>query len=225
MVAQHAPHEGAGLIEGVLGEANIAMTVIRLDLGDTLPELASVDGAVVLGGAMSVRDIDAHPWLIDERHWLVSAITLGLPVLGVCLGAQQMAAALGAAVTTGTVLEVGVGEVTLTVEGRNDRVLGPEGTRLPVVHWHGDTFDLPEGAVPLASSARYTNQAFRIGSCAYALQFHLEVDEQMASAWAPHLPPGVCLEPTALEGIGSVGRRVFGRFVDTALNGQGAEGA
>ena len=133
-----------------------------------------------------------------------------------------MAAALGAAVTSGSVLEVGVGEVTLTAEGRNDQVLGPEGTGLRVVHWHGDTFDVPSGAVRLGWSARYPNQAFRVGTRAYALQFHLEVDEKMADAWAPHLPPGVSL---ALEGIASVGRRVFGRFVSVAFNGQRAERA
>jgi GMP synthase-like glutamine amidotransferase len=212
VIAQHAPHEGPGLLAGVLARAGVQSSVVRLDLGDALPPPGSPGAVVVMGGAMGVHD--DLPWLPLERQWLVGAVEAGVPVLGVCLGAQQLAAALGAGVTTGPAPEIGVGEVELTADGRADPVLGPEGGRLPVVHWHGDTFDIPDGAVRLAGSARYRNQAFRFGSNVYGLQFHLEVDDAMAAAWAPELPAGVTLDDEARRRVETVGRRVLRRFAD-----------
>jgi GMP synthase-like glutamine amidotransferase len=137
----------------------------------------------------------------------------------VCLGAQQLAAALGASVTTGPAPEVGVGEVELTAAGRADPVLGPEGDRVAVIQWHGDTFEIPAGAVHLATGDRYRNQAFRFGRLAYGLQFHIEVDEAMAAAWAPDLPPEVSLDDDARREVEVVGRRVLRRFVELARRG------
>jgi GMP synthase-like glutamine amidotransferase len=170
-----------------------------------------------MGGAMGVYDTDAYPWLETERRWIRRTVEEGVPVLGVCLGAQQLAAALGAAVTTGPSPEIGVDEVELTAEGRTDPVLGPEGDRVSVIQWHGDTFEIPDGAVRLASGARYRNQAFRYGRVAYGLQFHIEVDQAMADAWAPELPPDVTLGADARKSVEAVGRRVLGRFVELAL--------
>jgi len=216
-VVQHAPNEGPGLVAEVLHGAGVDFQVLRLDLGDTLPPPAAIGGAVVMGGAMGVHDTDEFVWLDTERLWIAEAVTSGAPVLGVCLGAQLLAAALGAAVTTGPAPEVGVGEVELTADGRADRVLGPEGGRLPVIHWHGDTFAVPEGAVHLATGDRYANQAFRYGRIAYGLQFHIEVDDAMAEAWAPDLPAGVSLDDDGRRAVEAVGRRVLGRFVDVAI--------
>ena len=114
-------------------------------------------------------------------------------MLGVCLGAQQLAAALGAPVTRGPAPEYGVGEVHLTTEAIGDPVFGPAPSPLPCVHWHGDTFGLPEGAVRLAGNDAYENQAFRVGARAYGLQFHVEVTASLVAHWGPHLPPGVYL--------------------------------
>ncbi len=216
MVAQHAPLEGPGLLAGVLADAGLEMRVAQVERGDPLPEPESLGGVVVMGGAMGVHDTDAHPWLETERRWITRAVQAGLPVLGVCLGAQQLAAALGAAVTTGPSPEIGVDEVELTEHGRGDPVLGPEGERLKVIQWHGDTFEIPDGAVHLASGARYRNQAFRYGPWAYGLQFHIEVDQSMAEAWAPELPPDVTLDADARTAVEAVGRRVLGRFVELA---------
>ena len=169
-----------------------------------------------MGGAMGVHDTEEFPWLDTERRWIAERWRPACPVLGVCLGAQQLAAALGAAVTTGPSPEIGVDEVELTPEGRTDPVLGPEGDRLPVVHWHGDTFDIPAGAVRLATGDRYPNQAFRYGRAVYGLQFHIEVDDAMAEAWAPELPAEVTLDVDERRAVEAVGRRALGRFVEVA---------
>jgi GMP synthase-like glutamine amidotransferase len=214
VVAPHAPHEGPGLLAGVLAAAGVDTRVVRLDRGDRLPPPGELGGVVVLGGAMGVHDTDQFPWLETERGWIADTVGSGLPVLGLCLGAQLLAAALGATVTTGPSPEIGVGEVELTDEGRADPVLGPEGERVPVIHWHGDTFEIPEGAVHLATGDRYRNQAFRYRRRVYGLQFHVEVDDQMAEAWAPELPAGISLARRDRRRVEDVGRRVLGRFVE-----------
>ena len=112
---------------------------------------------------MSAGDSSGHPHLVAERELIGHAVGAGVPVLGVCLGAQLLASACGAEVFRGEHPEVGVGEVELTPDGQRDPVLGPAGSPLPVLHWHADTFVLPPGAIRLARSYRYPNQAFRIG--------------------------------------------------------------
>jgi GMP synthase-like glutamine amidotransferase len=217
-LAQHAPHEGPGLIAPALADAGVAIDTVRLDLGDELPAVEEVGGVVVMGGTMGVHDEAEFPWLVTERRWIADAVADGLPVLGVCLGAQQLAAALGAPVTGGPAPEIGTGEVALSAEGSADPVLGPDGPRLPAVHWHGDTFGIPDGAVRLASSDRYENQAFRYGHAVYGLQFHVEIDAALAALWSPELPPGCTLDDTALAAVEATGRRVLRRFVDLALD-------
>jgi GMP synthase (glutamine-hydrolysing) len=216
-LAQHAAHEGPGLIAPALAAAGVELRPTRVDLGEALPAVGDVGGVVVMGGPMGVHDDAEHPWLAQERRWLLDAVDAGVPVLGVCLGAQQLAAALGAEVVTGPAPEIGTGTVTLTSDGEADPVLGPEGPALPAVHWHGDTFGIPEGAVRLASSDRYENQAFRHGRCVYGLQFHVEVDRVLAARWAPELPVGCVLDALAVDAVDAVGRRVLGRFVSHAL--------
>ena len=215
---EHAPTEGPGMIAPALAEAGIGLVPTRLDLGERLPALDGVGGVVVMGGAMGVHDEDAFPWLADERRWILEAVEGGLPVLGVCLGAQQLAYALGAEVVTGPSPEIGTGSVAMTPEGERDPVLGPEAPDLPAVHWHGDTFSVPEGAVLLASSERYQNQAFRHGRHVYGLQFHVEVDREMASLWSPQLPSGCVLEDEVLRAVEVTGARVLRRFVAHALS-------
>jgi GMP synthase-like glutamine amidotransferase len=218
-VVQHVDHEGPGLIAGALDEAGHRFEVVRPDRGDALPDRGSIAGLVVMGGPMGVHEVDAHPWLAPERALIAAAVGDGVPVLGVCLGAQQLAAALGADVTTGPSAEVGLGHVELTAAGRRDPVLGPEygglaQTTLPCVHWHQDTFTIPDGAVHLAATRVFPHQAFRWGDRAYGLQFHVEVDGALSEAWCPYLPVGVALDGPRLAQVETVGRRLLRRFVE-----------
>jgi imidazolonepropionase-like amidohydrolase/GMP synthase-like glutamine amidotransferase len=192
-----------------------------MDRGERVPAADGLGGVIVMGGPMSVHDTAGHPHLVHERRLLRDAVERDLPILGVCLGAQLLAAALDARVERGPLPEVGIGEVTLTPEGRSDAVVGPDGDTVPVVHWHEETFHVPERGVLLAGSGLYKNQAFRLGRHAYAFQFHVEVDRHLADSWAPMLPGGT-LEETRRANVERAGRAILGRFFDLALGARRA---
>ncbi len=174
---QHLEPEGPVLIATALRAAGVAVGIVRPDHGDEVPaSVDGIDGLVVMGGPMSARSDDGFPSRTAEIALLRAAVDAGIPTLGVCLGAQLLAAAGGGTVEPGTGLEVGWGEVELTDEAATDPLLAGIRGALPVLHWHGETFTLPPGAVLLASSDRYAHQAFRLGAAAWGLQFHLEVD-------------------------------------------------
>lgn len=148
-----------------------------------LPDLGSVDLLIIMGGPMSVNDEAALPWLISEKQFVRAAIERGVPVLGVCLGAQLIASALGARVYQGSQREIGWFDIAA--------IPGPERSfQFPAIttvfHWHGETFDLPKDAIRLASSAACKNQAFQIGSNVIGLQFHLETTPESADAIITH---------------------------------------
>jgi GMP synthase-like glutamine amidotransferase len=172
---------------------------------------------------MGVHDDDDHPWLSAERDLMAATAVSGKPVLGVSLGAQQLAMSLGAEVTTGDEPEIGLGRVELTGPGRLDPVTGPEygglsATTIPCLHWHHDTFSLPDGAVHLAASHLFPHQAFRWGDRAYGLQFHVEIDRGSAEFWEPFLPAAVVLNRARLAEVETVGRRLLRRFVQRATS-------
>jgi len=178
-VLQHAPFEGLGSIGPWLERRRARMGWTRLYAGDPLPAPGGVDLLIVLGGPMSVNDEGRLPWLAAEKQALRDWIARDGPVLGVCLGAQLIASALGARVSRAATPEIG----WFPIEG----VPAPDETfRLPractVFHWHGETFDLPAGAVRLARSAACENQAFQLGRRVIALQFHLEMTRGGARA-------------------------------------------
>jgi GMP synthase (glutamine-hydrolysing) len=227
-IIQHVAHEGPGLIAGALTERGLPYRVVRVDRGEALPDHRSIAGLAVMGGPMGVHDGDGYRWLGPERELIGEMVDAGRPVLGVCLGAQQLAAVLGANVTTGPADEVGIGQVELTAAGRKDPVTGPEygglgDNSIPCVHWHRDTFSLPPGAVHLAASRLYPHQAFRWGEVVYGLQFHIEVDRSLAETWRPYLPPGVSLDGPRLAQVEAVGgrllRRLVGRWLAAATHG------
>ena len=217
LLLQHVAFEGPGALAGAIADAGADLTILRMDRGDSLPHpdaVTDLAGLIVMGGPMSVHD--DLPWLADERTLLRATVESGLPVLGVCLGAQQLAAALGATVARGPAPEYGVGEVHLTTDAIADPVFAPAPSPLPCVHWHGDTFDLPQGAVRLAGNAAYENQAFRVGDRAYGLQFHVEVTAGLAAHWGPHLPPGVFLRTSDVAHVSRAGEGIVRRFVGLA---------
>ncbi len=184
LVLQHSPLEGPGLVGELADGRCLPLQTARTFAGDDIPapeDAPSFSGIVTLGGPMSVND--PLPWVEPEKALLDAAMRAGVPVLGICLGAQLMASALGAAVRRGPAPEVGFGEVMLTGEGKGDPLFGSVEEALPVLHWHGETFDLPAEAVLLASSPACRNQAFRFGRSAYGFQFHLEADAEMLSRW------------------------------------------
>lgn len=171
---QHVPFEGPGVFETSLAKRRVQIehhlvpeTGLPVDAGDLL---------IVMGGPMSVNDPDE--WIAEETGFIRSVLRAGKPVIGVCLGSQFMAKALGGTVRPGRALEIGMTSVRLTPEGKQDTVFRACPDTFNVFEWHGEIFDLPSGCVPLAGSAIAPLQAFRYGNSAYGLLFHLEVDEQ-----------------------------------------------
>ena len=183
LVLQHIACEPPGVFEDVLRERGAELHRVELDEGESLPDWRGFDAVVAMGGPMSATDDDRLPWLGDEKRLIGEAVRAGTPFWGVCLGVQLLAASLGARVYPGSEPEVGLLPVELTAEARADPVLAAVPGELVTLQWHGDTFDLPEGAVRLARSRAYENQAFRFQR-AYGVQFHLEVSPEMAREWA-----------------------------------------
>jgi GMP synthase-like glutamine amidotransferase len=214
-ILQHVPFEGPGLIATQADAHGLQLDRRHLYRGDALPRLDQLTGLVVLGGPMGVGDTEQHPYLAGEIDLLAAATAAGIPVLGVCLGAQLLACALGGTVGRARTAEVGIGSVALTAAGERDGVLGPSGPVLPVLHWHGDTFTIPPGAELLGSSDRCVNQAFRLGR-AYGLQFHVELDAGLSASMRPQLPRDVVLDADEVAGVERVGKAILERFFDGA---------
>ena len=178
-VLQHVPFEGLGSIEPWLSARNALVTWTRFFEDPSLPETTDIDLLIALGGPMSVNDEDLLPWLRAEKSFIACAIASGRPVLGICLGAQLIASALGARVYTGPHKEIGWHPVSGACAEPGSFAFPGE---FLAFHWHGETFDLPPGAVCLASSEACRHQAFRFGRNVLGLQFHLETAPASADA-------------------------------------------
>ena len=232
LVLQHIACEPPGAFEDVLTAAGADIHRVELDEGEPLPSWQDYVAIVAMGGPMSVNDDAELPWLTAEKQAIADAVKAGVPYWGSCLGVQLLAASLGARVYSGTQPEVGVLPVTLTEDGRSDPVFAGLPPEFLTLQWHGDTFDLPDGATLLASSPAYPNQAFRVGQTAYGVQFHVEVTEQMAREWAQ--VPAYAEYADRVLGAGGidrlmtdfdaarermleVGRRMFERWVESAV--------
>ncbi|TLY19833.1 MAG: type 1 glutamine amidotransferase [Nitrospirae bacterium] len=184
LVLQHIACEHLGLIEPVLKERGQEFWYVRPFAGEDIPkDLAGWDGVIALGGPMSANDGDRIGFIADELRLLTKVLEAGMPALGICLGAQLIAKAAGAQVTAGEEKEIGWYPLRLTEEGKKDRVLTGLPESFPVFQWHGETFDVPRGAVGLAGSERYSSQAFRLGEKVYGFQFHLETTQPMIIEW------------------------------------------
>ncbi len=169
---QHVPFEGPGAFAKALTKRGVSLES-HLVPKDGLPKDAG-DLLIVMGGPMSVNDSD--PWITEETTFIRSVLLANKPVIGVCLGSQLMAKALGATVRSGKALEIGMSPVRLTDEGKKDPVFGAGSDAFDVFEWHGEIFDLPKDCVPLVASDIAPLQAFRYGERAYGLLFHLEME-------------------------------------------------
>ena len=188
-VFQHVACEDLGTFAEVLAARGFVAEYVRLFVNDRIPDDWTDAAALIfLGGPMSVNDESSYPYLAKEKAVIRAALARQTPTFGVCLGAQLIAAAAGSRVFPGVRPEVGWAPVSLTMEGRQDKLSSPLAELEAVFHWHGDTFDLPRGAVRLAFSALTMNQAFRLGQTSYGLQFHLEVDAATIEAWMQAYP-------------------------------------
>jgi GMP synthase (glutamine-hydrolysing) len=196
LVVQHEPSSPPGLLAAAAAATGVELQVVEV-AGEPLPAtLDGADGLVVLGGVMDADESDAYPHLARTMDLLADAAARSAPALGICLGAQLAAAALGGRAYPGPAgEEIGWTKVELTDAGRADPVLGALQEPAELFEWHHDTFDPPPGATLLARGAVYPSQAFRLGSVV-AVQFHPEVDGPLLAGWwagttpAPNYPIG-----------------------------------
>jgi len=221
---RHVPFEGLGLIEPALESRGIAFDYADLYQDATeFPDTRRYGGLIFLGGPMSAND--PLPYLNAEMRAIERAVAAGTPVLGVCLGAQLIAKALGARVFRNATREIGWFDIHLAKGAANDPVFNGLQSPEAVFHWHSDTFDLPDGAELLAQSERTERQAFRYGRTVYGMQFHLEVTPQMIVNWCKQdencgdmrelsAPPDPEFNRIRLNHIA---RMVFGQWCDLPL--------
>jgi len=218
---QHVPFEGPGSIEEWLDAAGYETTATRFYQGESPPEGQEMDLLVVLGGPMSVNDESAYPWLRAEKEFLRQALAAGTPILGICLGSQLLAGALGARVFPNPCREIGWFPVRGIGHGDARAFSFP--AAVDVFHWHGETFDLPAGAVPLARSEGCANQAFQIGRSVIGLQFHLETTPESARQLVFHcrnelIPARYVQEETAILGASAEKYRTIHALMDQLLS-------
>jgi GMP synthase (glutamine-hydrolysing) len=227
LVCQHVAHEILGTLNPLFKRAGFRIRYVNFGRHPHAePGLEGYGGLVLLGGPMSVNDVQRHPHLATEMRLVERALEREIPVLGICLGAQLIARALGANVRANGAREIGWHDVHLTEAGQHDPMLSHFAATERVFHWHGDTFDMPHGAVHLARSALCAHQGFRYGRKVYGLQFHLEVDERLIERWLAvpahrqemHDLPGVADTirrdtPRHIDRLKQLSAAVFGSFV------------
>jgi len=221
IVLQHEPFEKLGIIAGALTSHAISYAYIRSFEGQPVPRQTSdADGLIVMGGSMGVYEHHWYPFLLDEIKLIERAIDEGKPVLGVCLGSQLLATALGGHVTKAPGKEIGWYPIKLRPAAAGDKLFAEAPASFTAYHWHGDLFEVPAGASSLASSELTEHQAFRYGDSAYGLLFHMEatqrIVEDMVSGFAGELSEehvdGQAIISQAgafMPGLHEIGRRGF----------------
>ena len=184
LAIRHVTFEHLGSLEDGLRHRGYRIRYIDAGIDDlSIIDASSPDLLVVLGGPIGVYEEDIYPFLKMELQIIESRLKQNRPILGICLGAQLMARALGARVYPGSQKEIGWAPITLTESGRHSCLTGLEAAEWHVLHWHGDTFDLPDGSTLLASTKIAHHQAFTWGNKAFGLQFHLEVLPEQIERW------------------------------------------
>lgn len=183
LVLRHVPHEGLGMMKRPI-ERDSVVEYIDLFKGASVPtRIDGYEGLIVLGGPMGVYEDDKYSFIKPELKLIEDALKKRVPMLGICLGSQLLAKAAGSRVYKGNAKEIGWHDVTLTEDADFDWLFLGFPDKFRAFHWHGDTFDVPEGALMLASSDLFPNQVIKVGPAAYGIQFHLEVTEQMIREW------------------------------------------
>ncbi len=185
-VVQHVAFEGPARLAALLRTAGGAPAVVQPLAGDPWPDLRQDDALVLLGGPMGLGDADAGQWLAPEAHLVERALELGVPLLGVCLGAQVIAHVLGARVRPVPEPEIGWYPVRRSAAADGAQLASGWPDEALVFHWHGDGFETPPQAVPLAGSEALPHQAFAVGERVLALQFHVETDRTAAATLVRH---------------------------------------
>ena len=184
LVFQHVAYEVLGTLDAQFKAAGFRIRYVNFARAGTQRlDMRRYQGLVVLGGPMSVNDVARYPHLLAETDAIAEAIDTGLPVLGICLGAQLIASALGASVRPNATKEIGWSTVRPTVAAGKDPLFKHFRSTEHIFQWHGDTFDLPQGATLLAETRACKHQAFRFRDDVYGLQFHLEVDTPLIERW------------------------------------------
>ncbi|MBW8845801.1 MAG: glutamine amidotransferase [Burkholderiales bacterium] len=226
LALRHVAFEDLGLIEPLLHGRGFDVNYLEAGVDDLTVELASVDLLVVLGGPIGVEDEECFPWLVEEVALIRQRLDARRPLLGICLGAQLMARALGARVRPTGGKEIGFAPLTLTEAGQNTALV--ELRDQPMLHWHGDQFDLPAGTESLATTAVCAHQAFAPHDRALGLQFHPEVDPARFEQWLighidelehAGIAPGELRTAMAREadGLKAALKRLMDRWLDQAL--------
>lgn len=185
---QHVPFEGIGSIRSWLESRGAELSATRLFEQVRFPKPSEFDWLVVMGGPMSVNDEDTHPWLPAEKRFIAEAVAASKRVLGICLGAQLIASALGAKVAPNREREIGWHAIEPAPSGRESAFFPIFQQPMQVFHWHGETFEIPPGATHLARSAACEHQAFAIGERVLGMQFHLEIGAESAQALVDNCP-------------------------------------
>jgi GMP synthase-like glutamine amidotransferase len=183
LIVKHIDIEGPGLVEYCLRQEKIPYQILNLSSRVHLPKLEEITHIVLLGGPMNVYEEGRYPFLRDEDLFIKEAIQRGKAILGICLGAQLIAKALGAKVSKAPAKEIGWYDVSLTEIGSQDPLFSNLPKTFSVFQWHEDTFEIPKGGKLIATSSPIPHQAFRYGEKVYGLQFHLEVTDEMIGEW------------------------------------------
>lgn len=220
---QHVDFEGLGHIGRWIADRGHSLTMTRFFAGEKLPGLDQFDRLIIMGGPMNIYEDDRYPWLVEERAFIKKALASGKSAVGICLGAQLLADALGSPVVAGLQKEIGWFPIRLTEAGQRSALLQGVPSELTVFHWHGDTFNIPTGAVHLAVSDGCPSQAFLYDNRILGLQFHLESTPETVEAILAHcsdeLIPGQYIQAKSrIDAAGPLHFPAINRLIETLLD-------